>query len=152
MAPKTSLSSISGTSSPTETVPALVVLYAVFVQLALTTTTPTSSTAAAAATLPTQTRSKLDYVVRLLALGALVVAGKVIFQKPRPPNPFTTTHSDDSFPSGHAAFSAFIFFSEPSFLTLLFFLCVSLSRLSDRVHHLSDVLAGALLGACLALY
>ena len=113
-------------------------------------------------------RSERDWhaAVRLgLAMGAesvLVNAGiKTVFRRRRPPphvaHPLRVRRPrTSSFPSGHstAAFSAAVLLSEDDALWPLYFTVAAIvasSRVYVKMHHASDVIAGATLGVGLGL-
>lgn len=105
-------------------------------------------------------------VVSTLGASALLTAGKLAFQRPRPSEAIIV-ESSFSFPSGHATL-AFAFYGFVGYLlirsaarwntrvrlffvTVGFVLLIGASRIVLGVHYLSDVWAGYLIGALWAI-
>lgn len=98
----------------------------------------------------------------VLLLVALVVAGlKWLVRRPRPQSPWGSLYRKTdplSFPSGHAARGAALMTLAwlwwpgwPAILVTLWALVLAWSRVAIGVHYPTDVLAGFLLGALIAL-
>ena len=90
------------------------------------------------------------YLLILFLTGGLVYLLKFIFAVPRPPNAIVQL-SSNAFPSTHAALGFFplgFFFHKKKWRIPLFVYAVLItySRVYLRVHYLSDVLVGALIG------
>ncbi len=120
---------------------------------------------AAVLLIPKKTRFSGICILGSLLICLLIcnVTLKPLVQRPRPFeiygfSPLVATHGDFSFPSGHtaAAFScAFVVFMSLSrrwgAFALGFALMVGISRLYLRVHFLTDVVSGALIGVMCAI-
>lgn len=103
------------------------------------------------------------WVLAMLASQVLIGPVKALYARPRPPLSLVDT-SGFSFPSGHAVAGAAIAVSlvivlvpagpkrrNLEILAALFALAMALSRVYLRAHWLSDALAGAALGAAVAV-
>ncbi len=112
---------------------------------------------------PNDERAAVRALVAIVVESALVNAGlKTIFGRGRPvvdnlvhPHPFRQPLTS-SFPSGHAtsAFCAATLLSDQDGLGPLYFglaALVAASRVHVKIHHASDVLAGAGIGLCLGI-
>lgn len=106
----------------------------------------------------------LTYWVLSMVLSQLLIGPiKTLYERPRPPLPLVET-TDYSFPSGHAVAGAAIAISvvvvlipagprrrNLEMLAAAFAVIMGLSRVYLRAHWLSDVVAGAALGAAVAI-
>jgi len=103
------------------------------------------------------------WVLAMAGSQLLIGPIKVLFERPRPPLPLVETTSF-SFPSGHAVVGAAIAISlvivlipagpkrrNWEMLAAAFAVLMGLSRVYLRAHWLSDVVAGAALGAAVAI-
>lgn len=101
-------------------------------------------------------RKGLFFTLIILTATILIRAFKEVFSRPRPINQLIT-ETGFSFPSGHATMAIVFFgclvylFSKEKKKTLtisiILILLIGLSRIYLRVHYLSDVLAGFILGS-----
>lgn len=107
--------------------------------------------------------STLFWLSALAVAEVLIWVSKFIYARPRPPLALVPTHGD-SFPSGHAGTAAAvavgvvlllaILESRHWYLDAVAVLCIvamAWSRVYLRAHWLSDVVAGAALGAAVAI-
>lgn len=106
----------------------------------------------------------LTYWVLTMVLSQLLIGPiKMLYERPRPPLPLVET-TGYSFPSGHAVAGAAIAISvvfvlipagprrrNLEMLAAAFAVIMGLSRVRLRAHWLSDVVAGAALGAAVAI-
>lgn len=103
------------------------------------------------------------WVLAMAASQALIGPVKAIYQRPRPPMPLVET-SDWSFPSGHATAGAAIAVAlvivlvpagprrrNLEMLAAAFALVMAMTRVYLRAHWLTDTVAGAALGAAVAI-
>lgn len=103
------------------------------------------------------------WVLAMISSQLLIGPVKEIYQRMRPPFPLVET-SGYSFPSGHAVAGAAVAISlvivlvpagprrrNLEMLAALFAVCMALSRVYLRAHWLSDVTAGASMGAAVAI-
>jgi len=103
------------------------------------------------------------WILAMVASQLLIGPVKVLYERPRPPLPLVETTSF-SFPSGHAVVGAAIAISlvivlvpagpkrrNLEILAGLFAVLMGMSRVYLRAHWMTDVVAGAALGAAVAI-